>query len=453
MAQPVLSQQEEERPHIWECQVRYVTFLGVGRDAHTFALIVDTGQHFQCTAFWCEPDAGTISEAVQAACMVSGTPGRGTPHAASPNTPQHPPSPDKCAVPEVPGGRRAGGEAEARTLGGAAGGGGGGGGGGTERGGTEGERGQRRGCGARASQTRRLLLPGGLPPEALPAAPALAGLGSDGPRGPGEGGEPELRGRAECRVPPRPHPPPPPPLPPPPRPSIAAAAPNKAPPRSCRLRLAPPRGSPPAPGRLRPAGGPRGAARGRAGMAELYVKPGEGLRDRGGGIRGGPGEGSGRGWGLKAGSWGGAARPGRAAGRCLRAGRAAASHPGLCPRREQGARLERPPPVLLRAAGAGSGAQASSPHSPGARPGSSPRSAPAGPRQAQRDPGGWSRGWSPGALRLGPVGSLSSPCPMRGTGWRAEALVPAVAAAPRARRWWHRTSNPMGTTRSLAARG
>ncbi|XP_050569531.1 amyloid-beta A4 precursor protein-binding family B member 3 [Cygnus atratus] len=69
-AQPVLSQQEEERTHIWECQVRYVTFLGVGRDAHTFALIVDTGQHFQCTAFWCEPDAGTISEAVQAACMV-----------------------------------------------------------------------------------------------------------------------------------------------------------------------------------------------------------------------------------------------------------------------------------------------------------------------------------------------------------------------------------------------
>ncbi|NWZ24240.1 APBB3 protein, partial [Asarcornis scutulata] len=64
------AQQEEERPHIWECQVRYVTFLGVGRDAHTFALIVDTGQHFQCTAFWCEPDAGTISEAVQAACMV-----------------------------------------------------------------------------------------------------------------------------------------------------------------------------------------------------------------------------------------------------------------------------------------------------------------------------------------------------------------------------------------------
>ncbi|NXL38635.1 APBB3 protein, partial [Glaucidium brasilianum] len=64
------AQEDEEAAHIWECQVRYVTFLGVGRDAHTFALIVDTGRRFQCAAFWCEPDAGTISEAVQAACMV-----------------------------------------------------------------------------------------------------------------------------------------------------------------------------------------------------------------------------------------------------------------------------------------------------------------------------------------------------------------------------------------------
>ncbi|KAM6251576.1 amyloid-beta A4 precursor protein-binding family B member 3 [Porphyrio hochstetteri] len=64
------AQEDEEAAHIWECQVRYVTFLGVGRDAHTFALIVDTGRRFQCAAFWCEPNAGTISEAVQAACML-----------------------------------------------------------------------------------------------------------------------------------------------------------------------------------------------------------------------------------------------------------------------------------------------------------------------------------------------------------------------------------------------
>ncbi|XP_061490388.1 amyloid-beta A4 precursor protein-binding family B member 3 isoform X1 [Rhineura floridana] len=63
--------EEENDTCIWECQVRYVTFIGIGKDAHTFALITDMGQQrFQCTAFWCEPDAGTISEAVQAACMV-----------------------------------------------------------------------------------------------------------------------------------------------------------------------------------------------------------------------------------------------------------------------------------------------------------------------------------------------------------------------------------------------
>ncbi|XP_030068783.1 amyloid-beta A4 precursor protein-binding family B member 3 [Microcaecilia unicolor] len=56
---------------LWECQVRYVTFIGVGKDPHTFALIVDVGtQSFQCYVFWCEPNAGTVSEAVQAACMV-----------------------------------------------------------------------------------------------------------------------------------------------------------------------------------------------------------------------------------------------------------------------------------------------------------------------------------------------------------------------------------------------
>ncbi|XP_015277800.1 PREDICTED: amyloid beta A4 precursor protein-binding family B member 3 [Gekko japonicus] len=63
--------EDEDDACLWECQVRYVTFIGIGKDAHTFALITDMGrQRFQCTAFWCEPDAGTISEAVQAACTV-----------------------------------------------------------------------------------------------------------------------------------------------------------------------------------------------------------------------------------------------------------------------------------------------------------------------------------------------------------------------------------------------
>ncbi|KAG8514479.1 Amyloid-beta A4 precursor protein-binding family B member 3, partial [Galemys pyrenaicus] len=60
----------EEEP-LWQCPVRLVTFIGVGRDPHTFGLIADLGrQSFQCAAFWCQPHAGRLSEAVQAACMV-----------------------------------------------------------------------------------------------------------------------------------------------------------------------------------------------------------------------------------------------------------------------------------------------------------------------------------------------------------------------------------------------
>ncbi|XP_044077794.1 amyloid-beta A4 precursor protein-binding family B member 3 isoform X3 [Siniperca chuatsi] len=62
---------EEGEEPFWECQVRFLTFLGVGHDSHTFAVIVDGGtQRFECHVFWCEPDAGILSEAVQAACMV-----------------------------------------------------------------------------------------------------------------------------------------------------------------------------------------------------------------------------------------------------------------------------------------------------------------------------------------------------------------------------------------------
>ncbi|XP_063751238.1 amyloid-beta A4 precursor protein-binding family B member 3 isoform X2 [Eleginops maclovinus] len=62
---------EEGEEPLWDCQVRFLTFLGVGHDCHTFAVIVDGGtQRFECHVFWCEPDAGNLSEAVQAACMV-----------------------------------------------------------------------------------------------------------------------------------------------------------------------------------------------------------------------------------------------------------------------------------------------------------------------------------------------------------------------------------------------
>ncbi|KAM9143067.1 amyloid beta precursor protein binding family B member 2 isoform 5-T8 [Pangshura tecta] len=66
----VISERNEEQILV-ECRVRFLSFMGVGKDAHTFAFIMDTGnQHFESHVFWCEPNAGNVSEAVQAACML-----------------------------------------------------------------------------------------------------------------------------------------------------------------------------------------------------------------------------------------------------------------------------------------------------------------------------------------------------------------------------------------------
>uniref|UniRef100_A0A4W4HDQ7 Amyloid beta (A4) precursor protein-binding, family B, member 2b n=1 Tax=Electrophorus electricus TaxID=8005 RepID=A0A4W4HDQ7_ELEEL len=66
----VIKEKEEEEVLV-ECRVRFLSFMGVGRDVHSFAFIMDTGsQRFECHVFWCEPNAGSVSEAVQAACML-----------------------------------------------------------------------------------------------------------------------------------------------------------------------------------------------------------------------------------------------------------------------------------------------------------------------------------------------------------------------------------------------
>uniref|UniRef100_A0A8C8GSZ9 Uncharacterized protein n=1 Tax=Oncorhynchus tshawytscha TaxID=74940 RepID=A0A8C8GSZ9_ONCTS len=54
-----------------ECRVRFLSFIGVGKDVHTFAFIMAEGPgDFICHMFWCEPNAASLSEAVQAACML-----------------------------------------------------------------------------------------------------------------------------------------------------------------------------------------------------------------------------------------------------------------------------------------------------------------------------------------------------------------------------------------------
>ncbi|KAA8594159.1 hypothetical protein FQN60_004993 [Etheostoma spectabile] len=54
-----------------ECRVRFLSFMGVGRDVHAFAFIMAEGPgDYTCHMFWCEPNAASLSEAVQAACML-----------------------------------------------------------------------------------------------------------------------------------------------------------------------------------------------------------------------------------------------------------------------------------------------------------------------------------------------------------------------------------------------
>lgn len=65
----ILKRQNEEV--LSECRVRFLSFMGVGKDVHTFAFIMAEGpRDFSCHMFWCEPNAASLSEAVQAACML-----------------------------------------------------------------------------------------------------------------------------------------------------------------------------------------------------------------------------------------------------------------------------------------------------------------------------------------------------------------------------------------------
>ncbi|XP_048454458.1 amyloid beta precursor protein binding family B member 1 isoform X2 [Rhincodon typus] len=62
---------EESEEVLSECRVRFLSFMGVGRDVHSFAFIMAAGpDQFDCHMFWCEPNAAGLSEAVQAACML-----------------------------------------------------------------------------------------------------------------------------------------------------------------------------------------------------------------------------------------------------------------------------------------------------------------------------------------------------------------------------------------------
>ncbi|NXY82813.1 APBB1 protein, partial [Alcedo cyanopectus] len=61
----------QTRALLCECRVRFLSFMGVGRDVRAFAFIMAAGPGtFRCHRLWCEPNAAGLSEALQAACLV-----------------------------------------------------------------------------------------------------------------------------------------------------------------------------------------------------------------------------------------------------------------------------------------------------------------------------------------------------------------------------------------------
>lgn len=57
---------------IAECRVRYLSFLGIGRNVKQCAFVMHTAQDlFIAHIFHCEPSSGALCKTVEAACKVS----------------------------------------------------------------------------------------------------------------------------------------------------------------------------------------------------------------------------------------------------------------------------------------------------------------------------------------------------------------------------------------------
>lgn len=57
---------------IAECRVRYLSFLGIGRNVKQCAFIMHTAQDLYIAhVFNCEPSAGPLCKTIEAACKVS----------------------------------------------------------------------------------------------------------------------------------------------------------------------------------------------------------------------------------------------------------------------------------------------------------------------------------------------------------------------------------------------
>lgn len=71
----VLHNAFQDTTPIVECRVRYLSFLGIGRDVRRCAFIVHTAQDlFVAHAFHAEPSSGALCKTIEAACKVRNLP-------------------------------------------------------------------------------------------------------------------------------------------------------------------------------------------------------------------------------------------------------------------------------------------------------------------------------------------------------------------------------------------
>lgn len=64
---------QDDGKQIAECRVRFLSFLGIGRDVKHCAFIMHTAQdQFIAHVFFCEPSTGALCKTIEAACKVSG---------------------------------------------------------------------------------------------------------------------------------------------------------------------------------------------------------------------------------------------------------------------------------------------------------------------------------------------------------------------------------------------
>lgn len=63
---------QDDEQIIVEARVRYLSFLGIGKNVKNCAFIVHTAQDkFVAHAFKCEPSSGALCKTIEAACKVS----------------------------------------------------------------------------------------------------------------------------------------------------------------------------------------------------------------------------------------------------------------------------------------------------------------------------------------------------------------------------------------------